>query len=222
MTATIVFDLDGTLVDTAPDLIDALNVILDREGMAPVAYHEARPMIGGGARLMIERGLAARGGDLAPNEVDRLYRDYVAHYSEHIADRSQPFPGLEAALDELERHGCRFLVCTNKLEWLSVRLLDALGLSKRFKAICGQDTFRIQKPDPAILLKTIAAGGGSPERAIMVGDSNTDIATAKAARIPVIAVDFGYTDTPVATFSPDRVISHYEQLPASVKALLPT
>jgi phosphoglycolate phosphatase len=217
---TVVFDLDGTIVDTAPDLVEALNAILVREGLSPVAYDVARPMIGGGARMMLERGLAARGRVLTPADVDKLYADFVAHYADHIADRSRPFPGLEAALDELAGRGCVLTVCTNKLEHLSVRLLDLLGLKSRFKAICGQDTFGVQKPDPIVLRKTIAAGGGVPERAVMVGDSLTDIATARAAGVPVIAVDFGYTDAPVATFAPDRVISHFDRLPAVVRELM--
>jgi phosphoglycolate phosphatase len=218
---TVVFDLDGTLVDTAPDLVDALNTILVREDLSPVAYDAARPMIGGGARTLLERGLAARGRLLVPAEVDKLYADFVAHYADHIADRSRPFPGLEAALDELAACGCVLTVCTNKLERLSVRLLDLLGLTSRFAAICGQDTFGVQKPNPIVLQKTIAAGGGTTERAVMVGDSLTDIATARAAGVPVIAVDFGYTDAPVATHAPDRVISHFERLPTLVRELIP-
>jgi len=217
--ATVVFDLDGTLVDTAPDLHAALNAILAREGLSPVAFDAARPMIGGGARTLMERGLAARGRVLAKAEVDKLYADFVTHYAGHIADRSRPFPGVETALDALAERGYRLVVCTNKLEWLSVRLLDLLGLKPRFAAICGQDTFGVQKPDPTMLLKTIAAGGGTPDRAVMVGDSLTDIATARAAGIPVVAVAFGYTDAPVATFSPDRVISHYDQLVEAIDEL---
>jgi phosphoglycolate phosphatase len=218
---TIVFDLDGTLVDTAPDLVDALNAVLAREGLSAVAFDTARPMIGGGARHLIERGLAAHGRVCSAEEVNRLYGDFVKHYADHIADRSRPFPGLCAALDELASTGCRFVVCTNKLEWLSVRLLDALGLKDRFAAICGQDTFGVQKPDPLILYKAIAAGGGVPDRAVMVGDSLTDVATARAAKVPIIAVDFGYTDAPVSTFGPDRVIDHFERLPATVYGLCP-
>ena len=216
---TVVFDLDGTLVDTAPDLVDSLNTILVREGLSAVAYDVARPMIGGGARMLMERGLAAHGRVLTKADVDKLYADFVAHYADHIADRSRPFPGLEAALDELTDRGCLLTVCTNKLEWLSMRLLDALGLKTRFAAICGQDTFGVQKPDPAILRRTIQAGGGTPERAIMVGDSPTDIATARAAGIPVIAVDFGYTDAPVSSFAPDRIIGHFDRLSATVHEL---
>src|SRR5438045_3316269 len=141
MTApTVVFDLDGTLVDTAPDLVATLNVIFAREDLPPVAFDAARNMVGGGARSMIERGLKAERRELPKAVVDRLVRDFIEHYAAHIADHSRPFPGLAEALDALAARGCRFAVCTNKLEWLSVRLLDSLALSARFVAICGADT----------------------------------------------------------------------------------
>ena len=216
----VVFDLDGTLVDTAPDLAATLNVILVREGLPPVGYEAARNMVGGGARVMLERGLAAAGRDLPATAVDVLTRDFVEHYAAHIADRSVPFPGAEVALDVLAARGYRLAVCTNKLEWLSVRLLDALGLSKRFAAICGADTFGISKPDPEILHRTIARAGAADGVAVMIGDSRIDIATARAANIPVVAVDFGYSDTPVATLAPDRIISRFAELPEAVFALI--
>jgi phosphoglycolate phosphatase len=216
----IVFDLDGTLVDTAPDLVDTLNVILAREGMPPVPFADARNMIGGGARVLIERGLKAEGRSGSKAEVDGLYGDFVAYYADHLADRSLPFPGAVAAMERLALGGCRFAVCTNKLEWLSLRLLDALGLSNRFAAICGQDTFGVQKPDPAILLQTIQRAGGTPARSVMVGDSINDIDVARAAGVPVVAVDFGYTETPVSQLSPDRIIRHFDELPSAVSDLL--
>jgi phosphoglycolate phosphatase len=221
MTApTIVFDLDGTLVDTAPDLIATLNTILRREGLPAVAFAAARNMVGGGARHMIERGLAAAGPGWGPADVERLCGQFIEHYAAHIADRSRPFPGVEIALDELARGGCRLAVCTNKLEWLSLRLLGALGLKDRFAAICGADTFGVQKPDAAILHGTIARAGGHSSSAIMVGDAVTDIAVARAAGIAVIAVDFGYSETPVAALGPDRIVSSFERLPATIFALL--
>jgi phosphoglycolate phosphatase len=216
---TIVFDLDGTLIDTAPDLVDTLNVVFAREGLPQVAYETARNLIGGGAKAMIARGIESEGRAVAPARLEQLFTEFIAHYSEHIADRSRPFPGLIDALDTLASRGCRIAVCTNKLESLSVLLLNALKLADRFAAICGQDTFGIQKPDPEILRRTIAAAGGSQQRAIMIGDSLTDIRTAQAAGIPVIAVDFGYSDRPVSDFGPDRIISHFAQLPAAVAAI---
>jgi phosphoglycolate phosphatase len=216
---TLVFDLDGTLVDTAPDLVDTLNVVFAREGLPPIPYEQARTMIGGGARRMLERGLAAEGRAFAGADIDRLFDDFIAYYAAHVADRSRPFPGLEAALDALAADGARLAICTNKLEWLSVKLLEALALAPRFAVICGQDTFGIQKPNPDVLRRTIAAAGGSLERAVMIGDSANDIDTARAAGIPVIAVDFGYTEVPVTQLEPDRVISHFDALPAAVAEL---
>ena len=218
----LVFDLDGTLVDTAPDLVNTLNVVLAREGLPPVPYETARNMIGGGARLLIERGLQAEGRNCGRAEIDRLYDDFVAHYRDHIADLSRPFPGLETALDHLAEAGWSFAVCTNKLERLSTLLLDTLGLSRRFAAICGQDTFGIQKPDPQILLHTIQRAGGRRERAVMVGDSANDIDVARAAKVPVIAVDFGYTEVPVAQLGPDRIIDGFEKLPAAAFDIINT
>jgi len=217
---TIVFDLDGTLVDTAPDLINALNFILDREGLPPVPLHSARNMIGAGARRLIERGLELDGRSLGPDGVTRLTGDFINYYAAHIADVSRPFEGLEEALDDLSARGYRFAVCTNKLEWLSKLLLDQLGLSSRFSAICGADTFGVSKPDPAILRQTIARAGGELSSSIMVGDAGPDIGVARRAGIPVICVEFGYTEIPIADLKPDRLINHMRELPAAVEDLM--
>ena len=215
-TLTVVFDLDGTLVDSAPDLVAALNVVLSGVGLRPVAYADARVMVGGGARVMVERGLKANGRTLPPAQIDRMERDFIGYYADHIAVHSRPFHGVEAALDELATSGCQLAVCTNKLEWLSLRLLDALDLTRRFRAICGADTFGVSKPDPQILRGTIDRAGGDTTRAIMVGDSMTDIATARATGIPIIAVDFGYSDVPIETLGPDRVVSAFAELPEAI------
>jgi phosphoglycolate phosphatase len=217
---TIVFDLDGTLVDTAPDLIAALDALFAREGLPRDSKAELRNMIGGGARRLIERALAQERIPIVDDDVDRLYARYIEHYAAHIAERSRAFPGLEQALDALAENGCRLAVCTNKLEFLAVRLLDELGIAGRFAAICGQDTFGMQKPDPEMLRRTVAQAGGSMERVVMVGDSAADIDMARQAAIPVIAVDFGYTETPVALLGPDRIISRFDDLPAVVRDLL--
>jgi phosphoglycolate phosphatase len=217
---TVVFDLDGTLVDTAPDLISALNYILDREGMAPVPLRSARNMIGAGVRKLIERGLELEGREASPSDITRLTDDFVAYYAEHIADDSRPFEGLETALDDLLTRGYRFAVCTNKLEWLSKLLLDRLGLSARFAAICGADTFGVAKPDPAILRQTVARAGGDIASAVMVGDAGTDIGVARRAGIPVIGVSFGYTEVPIADLKPDRLIHHMNELPGAVESLM--
>jgi phosphoglycolate phosphatase len=219
---TLVFDLDGTLVDTAPDLISALNYVLDREGLAPVPLAKARNLIGAGARKLIERGLELGDRTVDVDDLNRLMKDFVAYYAEHIADQSRPFEGLDAALDELEAQGFRFAVCTNKLEWLSKLLLDKLGLSRRFAAICGADTFGVAKPDPVILRQTLALAGGPLSGAIMVGDAGPDVGVARRAGIPVIGVEFGYTDVPIAELKPDRLIGHMRELPAAVNSLTRT
>jgi phosphoglycolate phosphatase len=188
--------------------------------MPPVAYADARNMVGGGARMMLERGLAAEGRSIVTAELDRLVGDFIEHYSAHIADRSQPFAGLEGALDQLAQGGYCLAVCTNKLEWLARRLLDALGLTRRFVVICGADTFGLQKPDPEFLRRTIVNAGAFGGRAVMVGDSISDTAMAKAAGIPVIAVDYGYTLTPVAELGADRIIGRLADLPKAVFDLM--
>jgi phosphoglycolate phosphatase len=217
---TVVFDLDGTLVDTAPDLINALNFVLGREGLPAVPLKSARNMIGAGARKLLERGLEVDGRHLGPKDLDRLTNDFIDQYAAHIADESRPFEGLEDALDDLAARGCRFAVCTNKLEWLSKLLLDELGLSSRFSAICGADTFGVSKPDPAILQQTVARAGGRLASTVMVGDAGTDVGVARRANVPVVGVDFGYTDVPMADLKPNRLIGHMRDLPAAVESLL--
>jgi len=208
----LVFDLDGTLAETAPDLIATLNVILTKEGCRSLALEEARPMIGAGMRTLIRRGFEADGIALADDKVEALFHDFLAHYEAHIADETKLYPGLEAALDRFAAAGWRFAVCTNKLEQTSRVLLKALGVDGRFDAICGQNTFHVCKPDGDALRLTIERAGGDIRNAVMIGDSKTDIDTARNANVPVIAMTFGYTDKPVATYAPDRAIDHYDDL----------
>lgn len=216
----IVFDLDGTLVDTAPDLVGALNFVLQREGLPLVPVASARTMIGAGARKLIERGLEIEGRAMSVTDIDRLTVDFIAYYRDHIADASLPFDGLHASLDNLEEQGFRFAVCTNKLEGLSKLLLAKLEMTGRFAAICGADTFGVSKPDPTILRQTVAQAGGDMSRAIMVGDSGPDVGVARRAGVPVIGVTFGYTETPIAELKPDVVIGHMRELPGAVQSLL--
>jgi len=211
-TGTLVVDLDGTLVDTAPDLMAALNTVLRKDGYPTLGLEEANSMIGAGARALVERGLTAVGADLNVEEVDRIFDDFFAYYTSHIADEGRPFPGAVASIERFRTAGWKTAVCTNKLEGLSRKLLSELGILDRFDAVGGGDSFDMKKPNPEHLWRTIAAAGGDARSAVMVGDSETDIATAKAAEIPVVAVDFGYTPVPVETFSPNRVISHFDEL----------
>ena len=218
---TIAFDLDGTLVDTAPDLILANTHVLASIGLGPAPDALVRPKISFGSREMIVTSLAHHGVDLPEADVNRLWRAFLAHYEHNIAVDSKPFPGLVPVLETLLREGAQCVVCTNKSEAPSRRLLDALNLTQYFAAIAGRDTFPVRKPDPGHLTGAILLGRGDQSRAVMVGDSDVDIATAKAAAIPVIAVTFGYVHAPIETFKPDAIISHYDELVAAIRKVLP-
>jgi phosphoglycolate phosphatase len=215
----LAIDLDGTLVDTAPDLMSALNVVLAEAGLPAVPLEAAKGMIGAGARALLERGLNWVGADRTTKEIDRLFEAFFRHYTSHIADESRPFPGAIEAIDRFAAEGWRLAICTNKLEGMSRLLLEELGILDRFTAVSGGDSFPFKKPDPRHLRETIAAAGGEHGNAVMVGDSETDVQTAKAAGVPVIAVDFGYSTVPVSTLSPDRIISRFDELHDAVAAI---
>lgn len=209
---TIVFDLDGTLVDTAPDLLDSLNHCLALARMDAVDSGRLRSYVGMGGKVMIQRAFAAQGAPLTEERLAELLVSFLDHYTDNIPGRSLPFPGVEAALTRFAEAGWRLAVCTNKYETLARKLLERLDLAPRFAAITGQDTFDFRKPDPRHLVETIGLAGGDAGQALMIGDSVTDIETAKRAGIPVVAVDFGYTDRHVSEFEPSRVISHFDEL----------
>jgi len=218
--AAIAFDLDGTLVDTAHDLVGTLNWLLAEEGLSPLPLAEARPFIGRGARWMIERGFQAAQAPVAPASVQPLFERFIDRYSGHIADESRPFPGCVAALEALRADGAKLVVCTNKLTGLSKALLDALDLTRLFDAVIGADAAPAIKPDPRHLETAIAAVGGRMDRAIMVGDAATDAGAARAAKVPLILVSFGYTEVPARDLAPDILIDHYDQLPGACLRLL--
>lgn len=217
---TLVLDLDGTLVDTAGDLTAALNVTLKKDGLSPIALGDARRMIGDGARAMLQAGFAANGIVPSPERIDILFDELVDYYEAHIADQSAPFPGALAALDRFDAAGWRLAVCTNKLEGLARQLLVQIGIADRFAAIAGQDTFGVRKPDPRHLTETIVSAGGDPLLAVMVGDSEFDIAAAQAAHLPSIFVSFGYGQTPMAEASPNHIIDHFDEMFDTANKLL--
>jgi phosphoglycolate phosphatase len=219
-TPTLVLDLDGTLVDTAGDLVATLNLILQGEGLRPLAFEDARGLVGNGAKAMLEAGFIASGAHLAPERLDVLFDAFISYYTEHIADRSAPFPGALAALDRFATEGWRLAICTNKLEGLARHLLGRLGIVDRFALVAGQDTFGVRKPDPRHLTETIAGAGGDPQFAVMVGDADFDIVVARAAAVPVIGVSFGYSPVPIADLLPDRVIDHFDELFEAAAALI--
>jgi phosphoglycolate phosphatase len=216
---TIAFDLDGTLVETAPDLVTTLNATLASEGLPPVPYEQARNLVGHGARHMIEQGYAATGLPLSPDLSPVLFERFIATYVAHIADTSHPFPGCLEALDVLADAGAVLVVATNKRTDLAVALLDALNMTDRFAAVIGADLAPAPKPDGRHILFAIEEADGDPDMALMVGDSISDIDGAKNAGVPVIGVTFGYTDTPVGELGADEVIEHYSQLADAIGRL---
>ncbi|MFC3077591.1 phosphoglycolate phosphatase [Phenylobacterium terrae] len=218
--ATLAFDLDGTLVDTAPDLVGTLNVLLREEGLAALPIEEARPFIGRGARWLIERGFTAAGYDLPAAKVGGLFDRFIAHYLDHIADESRPFPGVVEALEQVRAAGAKTVVCTNKRTDLSRALLDALDLTGLFDAIVGADAVPAIKPDPRHLIAAVEEAGGQVARALMVGDAATDAGAARAAGAPLVLVSFGYTEIPAAELAPDALIDHFDELPDVAARLL--
>ena len=217
----IIFDLDGTLVDSNRDLIPALNTATESEGLPPIAMEDVGHVVGQGALQMIAKAFEFYGRELetgGPVHM-KLFQLFLDHYERHIADETVFFPGTLKSLDDLTRDGWQLAVCTNKFEKFARKLLAELGEANRFPVVTGGDTFPVKKPDPDHLLKTAKLAGVAPGRCIMVGDSVNDIAAAQAAKMPVIAVDFGYTDVPVDQLGPDCVISHFDELRGAVAKL---
>jgi phosphoglycolate phosphatase len=210
--AVIVFDLDGTLVDTAPDLMNTLNTVLGEEGLPPLPLTAAPMVVGRGVRVMVERGFEVAGEPLDDAHFPRMFDRFIELYIDHCADHSRPFPGATDALDRLEAEGAQLAVCTNKRTDLARAVLDALDLTRRFKAVVGADLAPRPKPDASHLLHTIELAGGDPRRAVMVGDSINDALAARNAKVPLVLVSFGYTDVPPRDMDPDALIDRFDEL----------
>ncbi len=213
---TIVFDLDGTLVDSAPDLAAALNHALAHLGRPGVPPGSVRDMVGHGARALLRKGLAASGA-ASEELVEAGFPAFIDFYAANICNGTRPYPGAEAALDALAARGVRRAICTNKPERLTHLLFDALGWAGRFDAVVGGDTLPVRKPDPAPLHAAIARAGG--RRAALIGDSITDADTARAAGLPFVAVSFGFSDRPVELLGADAVIDGFAELLPALEAL---
>jgi phosphoglycolate phosphatase len=214
MTGTVVFDLDGTLIDSAPDIHGIANRLLAGEGVAPITLAQARDFIGNGASVFVARMRAARG--LPDDQHTRLHAAFVAAYDDAV-HLTVPYPGVVAALDALADAGWRMGVCTNKPVRPTHAVLNHLGLSRYFGAVFGGDSLPVHKPDPAPLFATYDALGATGLRAY-VGDSDVDAETAQRAGLPFLLYTEGYRKVPVADLPHDAAFSHFADLPALVQA----
>ena len=220
LSPALVFDLDGTLVDTAPDILGALNFVLVREGRRTVTRADLRHLVGHGARTMFAEALLITGGPLPESRVDALIDDYIAHYRAHIADESRPFAGVEETLAHFAKTGARLGVLTNKPQELAIPLLETLGLAKYFVAIHGAGRFSYSKPDARVFHHVVEEMGGAGAGALMIGDSTTDAKTARAAGVPLILLTYGYTPDPVETLGADAIADDFAELPEIVRELV--
>lgn len=208
----VIFDLDGTLIDTGPDLVSSLNHTIAQVGLEPVRFDDLNHLVGQGARTMIARAFALRGAPTTPEQNEKLHDVFLKHYLENMPGESKPFPGLIDAMAALDEAAFAMAVCTNKTEALSVQLLEALGLASRFKAVVGGDSLPYRKPDGRHIHGTIDKAGGHARTAVMVGDSVNDIEAAKDAGIVSIGVPFGYSDVPITELQPTHVLEHFDEL----------
>lgn len=217
----LLFDLDGTLADTAADLCETMNVILALHGRDRVPADRVRHLVGGGARLLMERGFTETGEPASEELIDQSFHEFLDYYGHHIADHTRLFPGVHDLLIRLQAADVGLAVCTNKVEHLSHQLLDILGLAKFFPVVIGGDTLPVKKPDPEHLFEAVRRLGTLPSEAIMVGDSETDTAAAQNAAIPCICVSFGYRRVSLDELGADLVIDHYRDFPGALSKLLP-
>jgi phosphoglycolate phosphatase len=217
--SVLVFDLDGTLVSSMEDLVATLNAVLDKAGHGTVPQDKVANMVGMGAKVLLQRGLDYLEIAWSDETITPLYEDFLEYYAANIAVHTRPFDGVVPTLDRFRADGWKLAVCTNKTERLTLPLLAALNMTDHFDAVVGGDTFAVSKPHAEPVLGAIKRAGGTPEGSIMIGDSVTDIKAARAAGIPVVAVDFGYTPVPVSELGPDRIISHFDELADAVADL---
>ncbi|MBU1324160.1 MAG: HAD-IA family hydrolase [Alphaproteobacteria bacterium] len=217
---TIAFDLDGTLMETAPDLIGTLNRLLALRGLPPRPISAARHLVGHGAVALLKDGFREAGADWDEAAQPALLAAFLEDYLAHICDHSHVYPGVEDALERLAARGAVLCVATNKPTHLSLALFGKLGLTDRFAAICGADAVSARKPDAAHIRETVLKAGGDPARAIMVGDSITDVSAARATGVPVIMTSFGYTEIPARDLGGDALIDGYGELEAAVDGIV--
>lgn len=222
---TLIFDLDGTLANTGLDLLEALNYSIEPEGLKPLTINHLGHLVGHGSLVMIKRAFTHYKIPIT-NEIEQNCQTrFLDYYGKNISKNTKLFPGAQKALDSLNNF--TLSVCTNKQERLARQLLTELGIIDKFKSITGGDSFDFRKPDPRHLTKTVELANGklksgTPTKTIMIGDTVTDTKAAQNAGIPVIVVDFGYSDVPVATLNADAIISHFDELIPAINQIITT
>jgi phosphoglycolate phosphatase len=215
----ILFDLDGTLVDTAPDLLASLNAVLTRVGHRPVVPSELRNMVGHGVKALFERAFEETGTEVSPEQLAEYCAEFIAHYRDNIARNSRPFPKVPETLKALADAGAKLGVCTNKPQELTDLLLAQLDLARYFGAVYGGGKASRSKPDASHVLELVDALDATPERAVMVGDSTVDVNAARAAQIPVIVMSYGYTQVSARELGADAVADDFSALPELIERL---
>lgn len=216
MAGTVVFDLDGTLADTSADLIAAGNACFIDRGLGPLLDPERDALVAfRGGRAILQAGFARIPADtiLPPGAVEEDYPRLIAHYSRAIAHHTRLYPGVEDALDRLAADGHRLAVCTNKPAALAETLLAELGIRDRFAAMIGADTLPVRKPDPRPYVAAVAGAGGQIAQSFLIGDTDTDLRTARAAGVRVALVSFGPEGEGLVRLAPDAMLTHYDDLP---------
>jgi phosphoglycolate phosphatase len=213
----LLFDLDGTLIDSVPDLTNALNEILHERGYGPLTPDEVKPMVGDGVPALVGRAFAARGG--SAEEATELLPRYIAFYEANATRLTKPYPGVRDTLTELRRRGYRTAICTNKLQRATARVLRGLELDDLFDGVAGGDKYAVRKPDAGHLLELIRELGADPARAAMIGDSENDAASGHAASLPVLLLRYGYARTELETLSPIAILDRFDQLPDALVKL---
>ena len=217
---TIAFDLDGTLVETAPDLIGTLNRMLAARDIPQMPVEAAQHLVGHGALALLRHGFQEAGAAWDEAEAPALLQIFLDDYLEHIADHSRPYDGVVDALDRLAERGALLCVATNKRTDLSVALIEALDMTRHFALVCGPDLVSARKPDGAHIREAVQKAGGDPARTIMVGDGAPDVQAAKSAGVPCIVVTFGYTPIPAAELGGDVLIDSFEDIEEAIDGLL--
>jgi phosphoglycolate phosphatase len=215
----IVFDLDGTLVNSVSSIAASLNALLAEEGLPPVDPADVTDMVGDGGKKLLERGFARAGRRLGSGEVDGMFQRYIPMLEDMPPAPGDLYPGVRETLARLEADGLALGVCSNKPYGPSLAALRTVGLLDMFGAVIGGDSLPQRKPDPEPLLACLAKLGAEPDEAVMVGDNANDVGTARAARVPVIAVTYGYPRMPVSALGADLVIDRFDELPGALERL---